>query len=198
VTGFAIVQNVIEYTSATSNPAIAISHDSASADTSHIVVLHNTIAGFNDHGRSNLLYDETVGDPRTHKLMRFVGNLQTQINNKGDVFILDGARTGNFPYLYGVGCFAEFLQFRDAGSGSFAQEFPGIAASIGTSNTVRNDPLFTDYEGTTSGPVAGAGGGTYTLSVSSPCKGRVTTPVLKFDLAGNARSLTAATSGAYE
>lgn len=67
----------------------------------------------------------------------------------------------------------------------------------GVTNTgAGNDPLFTSYQGTTIGPVAGAGNGTYTLQTGSPAKNFLSSSPVPFDLAGNARSGTVA-AGAY-
>jgi len=197
VVGYALIQNILEFTSATSYLSFGVSADSATGNNTHVILHHNTVTGFNDQGRSNLFYDEGA-TARTSKLMSCKGNIHCQINNKGDVFVTDGARVGNWAYLYGAGCQGEFSMFRDAGSGSFAQAYPGPEASLGTSASVRNDPLFTDYEGTTSGPTLGAGGGDYSISGSSPCKNRLTAPVLRFDFAGTTRGSAATASGAYE
>lgn len=200
VSQFAMVQNLGEYYRSSAGTAIAISADSATGDTTHVILWHNTVTGFFSSGRNNTFYDDGAS-ARTNKLMSCVGNIWTQINTKGDVFAASGARIGNRAYQYGVGCQGEFSQFIDAENagigGSFAQAYPGLRASIGTSNSVRNDPLFVDYEGTTSGPTAGAGGGDYALQSGSPAKARVK-PVLPFDLAGNPRSATLASAGAYE
>jgi hypothetical protein len=199
VSGAAIVQNIVEYTSATLNPSTRLSADSAAGDTTHVIMHHNTFAGFFNGGRGNLFYDDGA-TARTNELMSMRGNIHVQINTKGDVFTTNGARVGNWAYLYGVDCQGEFSQFIDADSGGlgsgFAQSYPGLGASIGTSATVRNDPLFADYQGTTSGPMAGAGGGDYALQAGSPAKDRANA-VLRFDASGATRSaLTSA--GAYE
>ncbi len=203
IDGFAVVQNIFEFTSATSNPTMKYSADSGPENTRHAIYWHNTMAGFNDHGRSNLLYNETSGDPRTHTLPSFVGNIHVQINTKHDIFCGVGGypdastRTGGWAYLHGVGCRGEFSRYRDAGSGSFTQDYGGLSSSIGTVNTgAGNDPLFTTPAHTTSGPAVGAGNGTYTLQGGSPAQARVTESPLGYDLAGTARSGTVA-SGAY-
>ncbi len=199
--GMAVVQNIFEFTSATSAAVFRISGDSATGNTTHLLLHHNTFAGFFTNGRVNIFYDEGA-TARTNKLMSMRGNIHVQINTKGDVFLTNGARVGNWGYLYGAGCYGEFAQFIDANNGglgtSFAQAYPGLAAKIGTSNTVRQDPLFTAYAGVTSGPSAGAGGGTYTIGALSPAKAMLANPPLRFDLAGATRSLTAASAGAYE
>lgn len=208
VNGFAILQNVFEWTSSATGHFVGISNDSQTANSSHVVIHNNTFVGFFTAGRGNLFYDEGP-TARTNELMSLVGNIHVSINTKGDVF--RGAneagpdastRVGNWSYLYGVDCWGEFSQFIDANNGglgtSFAQEYPGLKAKIGTSNSVRQDPLFTNYQGTTSGPTAGAGGGDYTLQAGSPCIGMNSDGVLAFDLTGNARSATASAAGAYE
>lgn len=208
VVGCAILQNVLEWTSTQTGHFIGISNDSQVGNGAHIVMHHNTIAGFWNSGRCNLFYDEG-STPRTNKLHSFVGNIHCALNTKGDVFrganeagADASSRTGNWAYLYGVGCRSEVSMFMDANSGglgtSFAQDYPGLGASIGTSATLRNDPLFTDYKASTSGPTAGIGGGDYSLQAGSPAIGRVKAPVLAFDLAGATRSVTASAAGAYE
>lgn len=207
VTQAAVVQNLFEVISATTAQAIAVSADGAAGNTSHIVLHHNTVTGFNLVGRQNIFYDEGA-TARTNKLMSVRGNIWCQINTKSDVFrgtVEAGAdasaRVGNWAFEYAVGCDGEFSQFIDASGGgigsSFAQDYAPLSAKIGTSATVRQDPLFTAYQGVTSGPTAGAGGGTYTLQAGSPAKGMVS-PVLRYDLAGAARSATLASAGAYE
>lgn len=197
IDGYAVVQNVLEWTSATSNAALAPSNDNGAADTSHVIFWHNTVAGFDIYGRSNILYNDTAADPRSHVLASFVGNIHVQINTKHDVFATDGTRTGGWAYLNGVGCRGEFSRYQDAGGGTWKQDYPGLGASIGTIRTgAGNDPLFTDPEHTTSGPTAGAGLGTYTLQAGSPAEDIVTSAPLPFDLAGNARAATA-NAGAY-
>lgn len=199
VTGYAVVQNIVEYTSAVSGPSIRVSADSATGNTSHVIVHHNTFSGFFNNGRANLFYDDGP-TARAHKLMSVRANLHSQINHKGDVFVADGTRLGGWAYLYGIGCQGEFSQFIDAQSGgiggSFAQAYPGPDADIGTSAAARNDPLFVEYRGTASGPVAGLGGGDYRLQAASPAKG-MAAALLRFDAAGLERAgLTG--SGAYD
>lgn len=201
--GAAVVQNLFEWTSTTSNAAFYPSGDGNPNDTTHLICWHNTFAGFDTYGRGNILYNDTVADPRTHKLASFVGNIHVQINTKHDVFA--GAqgypdastRIQGWAYLHGVGCRGEFSRYRDAGNGSFKQDYPGIGSVIGTINTgAGTDPLFTTPAHTTSGPVAGAGGGNYVLQGGSPARGIVTSPPVPFDMAGASRSGTVA-AGAY-
>ena len=192
----AVVQNVIEFFSATSNTGFSISPDSATTNTLHALAFHNTVAGFFNNGRSNLFYDETAGTARTHRLMAVKGNIQVSVNNKGDVFILDGTRIGNWPYLFGVGVAQDFHQF-DAAAPNFRQEFIGLGSLVGTSQTTPILPQFTSPAHTTTGPTAGAGGGTYALQAGSPAKGMVTGGLLAFDLSGAARPLAATSVGAY-
>jgi hypothetical protein len=192
----AIVQNVIEFFSATSNTGLSVSPDSAVTNTAHVVMFHNTVAGFFNNGRSNLFYDETPGTARTHRLLAAKGNIQVSVNNKGDVFLLDGTRTGNWPYLYGVGVACELHQF-DAAAPGFRQEFAGMGSLVGTSTTVPVSPQFTTPGHTVAGPAAGAAGGVYTVQTASPAKALMTAGVLRFDLAGQARPVGATSAGAY-
>ena len=200
ISGFALVQNVFEYTSTGLQRAFMPSGDSGTASISHLVCWHNSFAGFDTYGRGNLLYDETTGTARSHKLQSFVGNIHVQINTKSDIFKADGTKLGNWAYDNGVGCRGEFSIYRNAAgnlTSGFHQTYPGLSASIGTVNTgAGNDPLYTSNQATTSGPTAGAGGGTYTIAGGSPARGLVADSPLGVDLAGNARAGTVA-AGAY-
>lgn len=193
----AIVQNLMEVIA---TGAVQLIQFVGTTTLRHVLLMHNTTTGFFTVGRNNLFYDETA-TPCTTTLVASRGNIHNQINTKGDRFDSNGALVGNWAYLYGAGCQGEFSMFIDAQSGgiggTFAQAYPGRGASIGTSATVRNDPLFTAYAGVTSGPTAGAGAGTYTLQSGSTAKARVA-PVLAFDLAGSARSSVLASAGSYE
>jgi len=206
ITGVAIVQNVFEWISTTSNPMFKPSGDDQTQDLTHLIVHNNTFAGAWIYGRGNILYDETIADNRSHKLQSFVGNIHTQINNKGDVFHTDGAFIGNWGYMYGVGCFGEWSQYIDAGAGglgtSFAQAYGGVGSTIGTvsgANPAMATSNFAGYAAVTwngSAPSAGAGNGTYSGTLAS-VKATVPTAVLPYDLAGTARPATLDTAGAY-
>lgn len=214
-TGIAVVQNVFEYSAAggTAQRSLLPSGDGSPNSISHLIVWHNTFAGFAAYGRGNILYDETAGalgdatKRRQHKLQSFVGNIHVQINTKSDRFcgaqaIADAPnRTGNWAYSFGVGCRGEFARYCDAGNGSFTAglgpDYHGIGSVIGTGITDAGlDPLFTDYQATASGPIAGPGRGTYTIDALSPARGLVTVSPVPFDMVGNPRSGTVA-AGAY-
>ena len=193
----AVVQNTIEVTPSTATDVLQII---GATDLSHICIWHNTLTGFFSAGRTNLFYDEGAGCQT--RLTSTRGNIHCQLNEKNDVFALNGALTGNFPYEHGTGCFGEFSQFIDANGtgigGSFAQDYPGLGADLGTSASVRNDPLFTNYQGVTSGPTSGAGGGDYTLLPGTPCKDMLAKTCLKWDSNGTVRGTDKTAAGAYE
>ncbi|WP_298669312.1 hypothetical protein [uncultured Sphingomonas sp.] len=211
ITGIAIVQNLFEVAGGHANgsPALRLSSDNANGDTVHTVIAHNTLTGFYGTGRNNNFYDESTGtNRRQHRLIRAVGNIHCAINTKGDIFYGGSNpaeapnRIGQLAYVHGVGCQGEFSQFCAAdgaatGSG-FSQLYPGIGASIGTSATVRSDPLFMDYQAMTGPTAYGVGGGDYRLKPGSPARGRVMARGLAFDLAGAARPTSGAdAAGAY-
>lgn len=209
INGFAVVQNVFEWISTTTGYILGVSNDSNTGNNTHIVIHNNTGAGAYVGGRCNLFYDEGA-TARTSKLHSVRGNCWTQLNTKGDVFVTDGTRIGNWAYLYGVGCQGEWAQYIDANSGglgtSFAQAYPGVGSSIGTTAITATANMansnFTDFKAVTvaAGPAytGGAGGGTYSITSSSaPVKGIVSAAALSHDLLGNARSVTGDTAGAY-
>ena len=204
VTGAAIVQNLIEYTSAATGAVIGVSHDGATGSNSHVVIHANSCAGAFQAGRWNVFYDDGA-TRRTSKLMSVAGNIAVAVYTKSDVFSTAGANTGNWAFGHGVGCRDNFSQFQGntaVGQGQAqSQDYAGLGANYGTSQTARNDPLFTSYQGTTvaAGPVytAGAGGGSYTLTGGSPARAMVADPVLAFGLSGVARAASNDAAGAY-
>jgi hypothetical protein len=188
----AIVQNLVERTGATSFPSIAISADSDTSNSVHAVVHHNTVAGDGIYGRFNWLYDDTVGTPRFHKFFSAVGNIGPELNTKSDIFMSDGTRQGNWAFNFGAGVEGTYTE--GAVPAAFDQDFGGFGSVI-----AGGDVLFTDYQAVNAtGPVAGAGGGTYTLQSGSPAKDIVTRRVLSYDITGAARPTSGTIdAGAY-
>lgn len=208
-TGIAIVQNVVEWTlgGATTNRGLRLSSDDRTTNLNHVVVHHNTFTGANDQGRWNIFYNETTGTPRTHTLMSVKGNIAPQLNCKHDVWHQDGTFVQSWAAAFGVGHASNHVMYLDAaggvstpGGGWFYQDYPGRWTRIGTSNSVRLDPIFTDYRSTTYNGTtytAGAGNGDYHVAGNSPCKGMLREGLLRFDLDGTARPINGATAGAY-
>ena len=194
ITGFWVMQNLIEVLRTGGGPAVRVSSDTIShGNTDHCGLGHNTVTGQGSVGRHNLFYDNnTNGERRSHRRAWHKGDILGQLNCKGDVDIQDGSATGMFPYHHGVGCQGNFSQFRTNSAGLYFefQTYPGLGSNIGTSVTVRNDPLFLNYQGVTT--AAGAGGGDYRLQPGSPARGIVSTRCLSHDLAGNARPVSGA------
>uniref|UniRef100_UPI0035C7D929 hypothetical protein n=1 Tax=Qipengyuania sp. TaxID=2004515 RepID=UPI0035C7D929 len=154
VNGFAFVQNVIEYSTAVTGPAVRISADSATGNNSHVIIHNNTHAGALLAGRWNAFYDDGP-TRRTSTLQSVVGNIAVAVFSKCDVFRgtnqsdASGNAQGNWAFIHGVGCRGNFSQFmaevpNETGADR-VQDYPGVGSNYGTSETVRNDPLFTDY-----------------------------------------------------
>lgn len=211
VTGFGFVQNVVEYISATGNPILALTPDGASGNLTHMILHNNTTAGSTLAGRWNIFYDDGP-TRRTTKLQSVVGNIASAVYTKSDVFRGAnegggdvGSATGNWAFKHGVGCRGNFTQTQSAdpvGQGSNqAQDYPGLGANYGTSQTARNEPPFTARACVTVGPgpayIAGAGGGTYSLQPASVARTMLTDPVLAFGLAGQARAAHNDAAGAH-
>jgi hypothetical protein len=208
---FAIVQNVVEYISATSNPAFRLSGDADTNSLTHVVYTHNTIAGAFAHGRVNIGYNDT-NPPllRSHKFIRDVGNIYVQRNTKHDIFahlndsFADASdRIGGWATMYGVGSQGNYIRYVDAGGSvpgqvsSFNQVFAGFNTVHGTSSTVPLNPLFVDDEATQPGSIAGLGNGDYRIQAGSPAAA-LAIPTIRFDLVGATRPATLAAAGAYE
>ena len=192
----AVVQNLVPYLRTTNVVAISISADGANGDLTHLVMHHNTTPGDEGFGRWNIAYDDTTGTARTHKMLSCKANLGPQLNTKGDIFKSDATRIGNFPFVHGVGCAANFTEDVDSAGGTgdgFRQTYPGVSTVI-----AGGDPLYVDDNAmTAAGPTAGTGGGDYTLQAASPARGLLPETLLAFDIAGTARGSDAQDAGAF-
>lgn len=204
ITNYTFSQNLVEVTT-TTVPAFRVSGDSCLGNMTHVLIDNNTVTGYGADGRMNIGYDETPGTVRrTHKFLRMRNTIASNFYNKSDVFVGTSSqnggpfpaeapfRIGSWSYLYQVGSRNNFSQFINPGTNSVGADqgvaFAGTNTTLGTSFTVRNDPLFVNYQGKTAS--AGAGGGDYNLQPGSPCIGKATAfdEVFPFDLAGVARS----------
>lgn len=208
--GYSFSQNLVEVTTST-GPGFRAAGDAQLGNLTHVLLDNNTVTGFGAGGRNNLGYDETGGTARrTHKFVRMRNTITSNVYTKSDVFLgLNGNgspdpaeapnRVGSWSFLYQVGGRNNWTQFVNPGVNSVgASEGPayaGLNTTLGTSMTVRNDPVFVNYQGITA--VSGTGGGDYNLQSGSPCLGKVPAAdeVFPFDLAGVARSRGAI--GAY-
>ncbi len=221
ISNFALIQNLFEFTGTATTQTFRIGGDSGTGNTTHIVIWNNTFAGYDLVGRQNWFYvdgDFASGrSTRIHKLASVRGNILSQINMKGDIFVGTNNNgspdptnapnaIGNWSQRYGAGWAGNITQWAAADgsapsqASSFNQSYPGIAAISGTSNTVRMDPLFVSYQGTTNTgttAIAGAGGGDYHLQSTSPAVGLLPAndnELLPFDLYGAVRDRRSAGS----
>lgn len=192
VSNCAIVQNVYEFLRNTLQPGLAVAADSATFSTYNIMIHNNTIVGLDDKGRFNSFYDETAGTTRTHVLHSVQGNIFCcRAATKGDIFMMDGTRTGNASYSHGV----------DGGGNlvcdltSFVHDFDGVGSVVSTGTHI--DPLFVDNRGPTSG-ANGTAGGNYDIQSGSPAKGIVPRSFGRFDMNGNERPMYNSSAGAYQ
>jgi hypothetical protein len=200
-TGVIVTQNLFEAIGTTGNNALAISADNDTASIVHLIVHHNTLAGFDTIGRANIDYDESAGTVRrTHRLHSIKGNIFVRNAIKGDIFVgIEGGapaeapfRNGNFAVLHGVGLRGNFHQWA---SGE-RYEYYGPDSSAPASTGIREVPGFVSDQATVSASVAGAGGGDYALTGGAAARGRVDELLLPFDMAGVARVGTQA-AGAW-
>lgn len=208
VTNFSFSGNLVEIChTTTSTPGLRASSDNGTGNLTHCLFDNNTVTGVYQVGRFNFCYDETAATGRTHRFCRNRNPVLPAIYNKGDVFLLNGARVGNWAQMYASGSKNLYVLYANPGVNTIGATeglaYPGLGSIFGTSNTAPVAPLaslFSNYQGTTTSgttPVAGAGGGTYTPAASSPLIGIASTfdEVFPFDLAGVAR--TRGTVGAY-
>ena len=136
--GAAIVDTLIETTSASNTTALAISNDPPKlTNVKNLIMWHITLAGAALQGRLNFLYDNNnvnaciggTGSPnfctvRTHTLFSVANNFFQELNNKGDVFVgVSGdttdatAHIGSFAPYYGVGMRDNIYAYLDGAGG---------------------------------------------------------------------------------
>jgi|GEM_PF-1114308 hypothetical protein len=209
VTGVVITHNLFEWTSTVNQTALRVSADNSNGSVVGAVIAHNVCTGYGLYGRWNLFYDESTGtNRRNHRYNRVVGNIVAQLNTKSAVFVAVNQanpseavnRHGNWPFAHGAGSWGNWSMFATQAPNSEGQIYAGIGSNIGSSATVRNDPLFVTYAGTGGSggtPSAGAGGGDYHLQSGSPAKGIVPVAAFGFDFAGSARGSGAQDAGLY-
>lgn len=212
IDGFALVQNVFEFSSATSNPTLRASADNVAGALRNFVHWANTYAGSSIFGRENSGYDEKLAAFRFNNLWSEVGNIKVCPYTKHDWFIgsAGGAsaaeaeqHVGSWGILYSCGARGNLHQYptiAGAGpsgsvNGSESRAHLGLSAKTSTATYTRLDPLFvggnngaTRYDGTTA--IAGVSGPAenYVIGAGSPAIGMVPDHPLPFDLAGVARS----------
>lgn len=130
---------------------------------------------------------------RTHKLVTFEGNcINTRAASKGDVFMTDGTRQGNWSYTFGAGSRGNFV----GSLTGFPKEFNGLGSVVASSQAAPIDPKWVDPK-QLKGGVAGVGGGDYRLLPDSPARTMVSERVVMFDLDGNLRPPLNDAAGCY-
>jgi len=74
-TGYALVRDVLEFATATTNPTARFSSDNATITLTTLIEWYNTYAGAALAGRHNAGYDETIGLVRTNRRWSQIGNI---------------------------------------------------------------------------------------------------------------------------
>lgn len=197
VNGFYLANCLFEpFTDPTVDPGIRIGSDLTTDSTRHFIIENIVNTGAGSSKRCNWSYTDGAVN-RTHDLWSVRGVISNQVNLKADLFSSDGTRIGNWSNLYGVGWRGVVCQFLEANGGSlssggfrlFAPEYLGLGSQRAASLDDGLNLGITDWRGLTR--VAGAtsdgtGGGTYTLTGGSICRGRVAIAHRSFDVTGAA------------
>lgn len=204
VRGLALVQNVLERAVVASVPTLQIGGDGMLQPMDNIVLQYNTVPGVDTTGRSNLAYTDAAGSEGLIKRISLRFNLLAEYNCKTDTFtgspagsLTSKGRVGNWPSRYGVGFEGNVIINGDSSNGGGGAGAGAVDASGGNwlgefwpaSNVLKAGAANVTFTNNKSG-VAGAGGGTYTLTggvnaaFSRVPAGRAG---LSFDLMGAAR-----------
>lgn len=193
--GMAVVQNVFENYKNTSGPLLQLGADSSDGTTdpvNNVILWHNTYAG----QRQNLAYNDSGSNAPKRLYWSVKNNIEYDDNIKTDTFApANGARTGNWSQVYCANWSGNLLG--DSGNG-YTHDFTGLGTIYydWSASTFSAYIAVTNYAGAVVGSADGAGGGTYTLTSSSPAINLQRDYVMPYDLLGLSRSATDA-AGAY-
>lgn len=202
--GFAIVQNLFENVLSDATPMVSVAESSLSTPVNNGIIWNNTFIG----SKWNMAYNDSGSTLMVRGYWSVKNNISDDINIKSDTFTAaNGARVGNWPDIYGVAGSGNFFpEITGVGAaGSFVFEFPGINSfeptpisgqPPGDTPSIAGYIAYTDLQGFNGGASPTTGGGTYTLTSSSPAKAVQRDFLLPYDMAGLARSATDA-AGAY-
>lgn len=186
--GLSLVGTACEVTGGP-NQLLAISADTATTTTNHVLIVQCTLAG----ERANLGYNETGSTAYPQTLWRVEGNILENFNNKDDTFApANGNRTGAQAVGSGVGFAGNFYE-----GALFPGEFLGLNSKTGTTDGGIIDPLYVDdqaYNRATNTP--GTGGGDLHLQLTSTAIGLSRSLVIPYDQEGRERTANDA-AGAY-
>lgn len=186
--GSAFVQNLFERLG--TDGTTPVSEIASSGNPSfNVLVWNNTMMG----QRQNWAYNDSGSSAVNQVLWSVKNNILWDFNIKSDNFApANAARIGNWGPFLGVGWSGNVLA--DSGNG-FDAEWAG---RNGNQTDWPNTGWFgfTSYAANTGSGTAGAGGGDYTLTESSPALGIAVDWLLSHDLAGNVRGATDS-AGAY-
>ena len=199
--GSAIVCNLIEMAGTTSQPALQVGADGATATSQaldNVILWNNTVVG----QRVNIAYNDSTTAAPSRALWSMRGNVFEDGNIKSDTFATaNGSRIGNWPAVWGVGSVGNVWaeNFSAGAPGGFVPEFIGLNSYLPT--IVSGTPIssgtnvifwtrFVDrqaYVGT--GGTSAIGLGNYRVLSDSPVLGRESDSTF-FDVGGNPRGLS--------
>ncbi len=190
----ACMQNIFEFVSATSASMTGIKPDNASAGATNILFCNNSLAGLNDHGRSNHVYDEGA-TPRASKFIRQHGtSLSSSIARAtrscwtapaSEISLTNMASAARII----LPSSSQPTATRSA-KGRFRARLCGVGRDLRHIQYCPQRPALHCAGGHQQRLDRRDRRGTYTLQTGSPCKASVTA-MLSHDLAGNMRSLGA-------
>jgi hypothetical protein len=131
--GFVLVQNDWEGIGTTGSDAMLTLHgDSSVSQATNVICAYNTMTG----PKQNIAYDDLGSTRHNTEQWLMLNNNWSGRFRKSDTFsgnTLDGNRIGNWPMVWGVGCYGDQNLSNGGGAvgwpiGSFFNEFAGLVS----------------------------------------------------------------------
>lgn len=171
--GTVFANNVFEKYGADAQPLFGLNSDGSVQSTTNVLAINNSFAG----QRCNWAYNEAGSSPVYALNWHIYNNLFYYLAEKTDTFgTQNGARVGNWWYVFGVGCFGNLTR-----NNAFLQEFGGLQSS----QSMASEGYVTDNSQTGTS----TGNGNYRLTSLSTQQGWLNgvSPRTAFDYEGQYR-----------
>lgn len=193
--------NIGVYSGTADGQQRTISKDSGNISVINHIDRNNTFDGWRTRGRTSEWYDDGP-TARQHRNIFQQGNIIVQAGSKGDLFMDDAARNGNWSVTFQIDCEGNIRRYLALAQGEM--DYAGLNGFQSNSETVElsGAPLGSDLEfvsrgGTIDDTTPGAGIGDYHIGPTSFARNRLRWRGYRWDIEGTEFPATNAPAGVY-